>query len=1124
MAAHEPPRRPPLSAARSDLARSAPAGVAPHGAAQAGTVPADVAAPTPAGPMAPDAIAPALPGADLPLPNPPLPEHAAADVITPARAPRGVWGALSGAAAHCFLCAYTTEPCDVPVLDGVLLGVAERWRGGDRPVLLVATPPGERVAVVLEPRDRPLARDLARLTPEQRHALHLRVYHLRAPVPGAPVPAGSAPAAAPDAPADGAPADAAPGDPRPDGHGRYRTLRTTAASTVVLEPDLLLNITDINHAEYCVRQYILRRVVPSPPTAATLRGTIIHGAFKELLKGRAGEPAALLDQALRAQATDLALQDLPADVVAADAEPHLRALVRWYDSERQVLWRRAPAIRVETFVLAPDVGLKGRLDALWEDEHTSRLLELKTSTVRGDLPRREHRWQVYGYQTLLAARRPHRDDRRPAATLLYSGTPGQAEAHTLPFSLRELHRVLELRNALAIAHATGAVPDPPGERKCARCAIHRDCARAAPLLGWTPPPVEDTPAPESGADVAWFGRYHDLLALEGRAAEALARTLWTTSPEQRRAAGTALTALEPVGEPSETASGEWEYTFRCANLSELRDGDPVLLSDGDPIHGAAVTGTVLRITDREVVVWTPERIAGPRLLDRYAADIVHDRTVRNLWRWLDADPRLRALVRGELAPTFGEDVRDAVDAGATDDQDLPGRTDFNPGQRQAVARALAARDFLLVQGPPGTGKTRVVAEIIQRAVARGERVLVAAFTNQAVDNVLRRLLAEGYHDFVRLGHRQSVAAEIQPYRLAERAAARSASVGQGGVSTAAADGGEDVDPGHLREVLAGAPVVASTTATWASEHYDGAGTALAFDLAVVDEASQLTVPALVGALRFSPRFVLVGDERQLPPLVVSPEAAAGGLGRSLFADLLARWGETASVALTAQYRMHPTICAFPSREFYDSRLITAGHAREALLAVAAEDRPPAPFDPARPVVFLDVGPEEAHNGIGVDPARAPGGEKASRAQAEVAARVVLGLRARGVAAERIGVVAPYRAQVAAIRQRLAAAGETTVVVDTVDRFQGGEREVVVLAFGPDPARVAHPAGTLAAGAPFVADAHRLNVALTRAQRKLILIGDRAALARVPVLGRLVAHCGALYGGRGGIARVSGPST
>jgi DNA replication ATP-dependent helicase Dna2 len=912
----------------------------------------------------------------------------------------------------------------------------------------------------------PSARTLVALPPEALRKLRVRAYHLhRAPT-------------SPPPSHDGL----APGDSRPT----FATLRTSPASLIVLEPDLLFNITDINHAEYCARQYALGRLVPSPPSPASVRGTILHGAFKELLKGQAEDPQTLLRQALRAHVAELAVQQLAGDAIMADAEPHLAALIAWHTRQRQQLWSSVPHIRVETFVLAPDVGLKGRLDALWEDDYTNQLLELKTSTVRGDVPRREHRWQVYGYQTLLAARQQRTRDKRPAATLLYSGTPGQAEAYTLPFTLRDLQRVMELRNLLAITHATSVVPAPPGERKCGRCAVRAQCLRTSALLGWEAPPSDEQPEAVDAADMEWFRRYYRLLSLEGQASERQSRALWLLTPEERCAAGIAIAGLEPVGEPEPTERGEWHYIFRCVNTSELRENDAVLLSDGDPIHGAAVTGTVLSVSHREIAVWTPERIARPALIDRYGSDIVHDRTLHNLWRWLGMDARLRGLMRGQVPPTFDDAAPE------------PAIPHFNPEQRHAVWRALAAQDYLLIQGPPGTGKTRVVAEIVRRLVQRGERVLVAAFTNQAVDNVLARLIADGFEDFVRLGHELSVAPALRTFRLGERVARA------GGSAAGGAPTGDVDDPASVRRVLRAAPVVATTTATWSSEQFDGSGEALAFDVAVVDEASQLTVPALVGALRFARRFVLVGDDRQLPPLVASREAAAGGLKEPLFTTLLARWGAAASVALTRQYRMHPIICAFPSRESYAGALATEGAARTAHLVLDSgrSTRWDDVLDPLHPVVFVDV--------PNPDPERRPQ-SRASARQADVVRALVEALRGRGVSAERIGVIAPYRAQVAAIRQRLASAGEADVLVDTVDRFQGGEREVIVLSFGAD--RLL--SGEAADGA-FLADPYRLNVALTRAQRKLVLVGNRAALREVPLFARLMRHCATLYGGSGGI--------
>ncbi len=868
-------------------------------------------------------------------------------------------------------------------------------------------------------------------------------------------------------------------------------------SPLIIEPDLLLNITDINNAGYCARQYPLRRMVPSPPTMATLKGIITHQAFKEMLK--AGEPdvAGPLDQALGARATSIALRQLDPDALRADALPHLDALAQWYGGQRAGLWAAPPDIRAETLLLAPEIGLRGRLDFFARGPGGDALLELKTGQVRAQLPKSEHRWQVYGYQTLLTVRQPA-DRQKAAATLLYSGTPGQAEGHVIPFTVRDLLRVLDLRNQLALIHATGAVPAPPGAAKCGRCMLRTVCQRASGLLGWEPPP-DDTPAvPVDPADARWFSHWTELLRLEARAVEDEARALWRQTPEERCAAGVALGGLTQVGEPGLTESGEWEYTFHCDNTSELREGDAVLLSDGDPIGGEIVTGSILRLDERGVTVWTPERIRQPALIDRYGSDITHDRTTRNLWRWLDADPRMKALVAGERAPAF--DPVPTVD-------DPSGA--LNTEQREAVARALAARDFLLVKGPPGTGKTAVVAGIVRRAVARGQRVLLAAFTNQAVDTMLARVVAEPGVEAVRLGHALSVAPALHPWRLVERARAAAQAAGEPLSSRG------QPNPRLLRETLARAQVVAATTAPWSAEDFDDAGEALAFDLAIVDEATQLTTPALLGALRLARRFILAGDERQLPPLVMSAEAERAGLGRPLFTDLLERWGETASVALRRQYRMSPIICDFPSKTFYGGALVTDGAARTAALVAPRLNlaSPLAPaLDPARPLVLLDIPPLANER---------PG--KVSRAQALAARKLIRELLAGGVAPERIGVIAPWRAHVAAIRQALQALragdgreGAAAVVVDTVDRFQGAEREVILLAFGGAPT-VPEWGGR---GAEFLADPRRLNVALTRAQRKLIVLGDRRELERIPTLRKLAIYCDALYGGRGGVMRLA----
>jgi DNA replication ATP-dependent helicase Dna2 len=940
------------------------------------------------------------------------------------------------------------------MIEGRIVALAPPVNRDAEPTVTLALGDGSMARVTLNDQAKSLTQTLRSMSAEQWRGLRLRVFHLTHAAPVL--------------------ADALEALDEPP-----LALHSLPEGVAILEPDLLLNITDINNAEYCARQYPLRRMIPSSPNAPILRGILIHRAFGDMLKSGDTEIEPHLKRALRQQAVDLALRQITYVQMREDAEPHLLALSSWYAHQRETLWRTEPRLRAETFLLAPEVGLKGRLDFLMSDEFGGSLLELKTGELRSQPPKREHRWQVYGYHTLLAARGRARKGPR-AATLLYSGAPGRAEAYGIPFTVRDLRRVLELRNQLALIHVSGRAPKPPGGNTCGRCMLRSECARMSGLLRWEAPPTEETDASATVNDAEWYARWQELLRLEARAAEEDGAALWTRSPAQRRVDGSALGGLRLQGQPRQTERGEWEYTFACAHTSELREGDAILLSDGDPVRGEVVTGTILRLSEHGLTVWTPERIADPALIDRYESEITHDRTARNLWRWLDAEPRLRSLIAGAQTPTFGSTPELIEPASA-----------LNQEQLEATRRALAAQDYLLVQGPPGTGKTSVVAEIARQAIARGERVLLAGFTNQAVDNALRRIIVSGERNIVRLGHEYGVAEDIRPYRLVERA-------------SPSLEPDELPDLARIRATLAQAALVASTAATWASESYDGVGEPLRFDLALVDEATQLTVPALVGALRFARRFVLIGDTRQLPPLARNEEAAERGLKRSLFESLWERHGAIAGDSLTRQYRMHPTICAFPSQAFYGGALVAAGEAQTATLNLdlAQGDSSAAVLDPERPLVFVDVRL--------ADGAFEPAG-KASAAQAEVVRKLVLALRRAGLPAEEIGVIAPYRAQVAAIRQQLAQAGETQVTVDTVDRFQGAERRVILLSFGGAPVE-----GTRRGGHDFLADAQRLNVALTRAQRKLILVGNRARLEGAPLLRDLIRHCEGLYAGRGGL--------
>ena len=941
----------------------------------------------------------------------------------------------------------------------------------------------------------------------------------------------------------------------------------------VLEPDHLLNITDLSQSEYCARQYLLRQLVTSPPSAAAISGNLVHHSFKELLKehdrgalmtGYAsnGEetPLATLqrhfEQELGRSSIDLTLANISTETIRTQVSPHLESLANWFVEQRSTLWDMPASysetpdgdvseqqsenmVRAETFLLAPEIGLRGRLDLLWQQSSRQRLLELKTGAFNRETPKQEHRWQVLGYHALLTVRRDSKM-KKALATLLYSATPGAATGFPIRFNIQNLQRVNEARNTLVLSHVAGIAPAPPGPSRCTKCALLTQCEHISSLLDWQPPQPDSA---INGAETAnghihsalslevttedrtFFTKFYRLLHLEGLAGEKQQALLWNERQEERVSRGAAIQNLLPSGEPKPTGQGEWWQTFRCENTSELRVGDEILLSDGDPVAGEVVTGTIIAISAEQVTVWTPELIAHPTRIDSYDIDRVHGRTLKNLLRWLQADGRLRELVSGQRRPLFQS-------------LSVPQRPDFNREQNLAVERAMQMQNYLLVHGPPGTGKTAVIAEIVRRFHQQGQRVLLAAFTNQAVDNMLKRLDKEGFSDYVRLGHERSVAPEIQG-RLLKKLLEQQTGTGNTGKidnthnGTTVLEDREskeseqpDLNTQPVRNLLRQMGVVASTTATWSSEAYDFLSPVgnepvqddppFQFDVAIIDEAGQLTIPSILGALRFAKRFILVGDEKQLPPLVLSEEAAKQGLSESLFGYLKhLDDGDKkehpdafyACVPLVVQYRMNQGICEFASKMFYDGNLIAHPSVAHRLLnGTKAAQKPvqEAPsitraLLPSLPTVFLHVRDKgEAR-------------PKTSDAEAYTVRDVVAGLLARGVAEEDIGIIAPFRAQVANLRRYLFSDDATSgwrglslaspLTVDTVDRFQGGERKVIIISF----ATTSTPAASSQLR-DFLTNPNRLNVALTRAQRKLILVGYAHALKTLPVFDKLLLYC------------------
>ena len=461
---------------------------------------------------------------------------------------------------------------------------------------------------------------------------------------------------------------------------------------------------------------------------------------------------------------------------------------------------------------------------------------------------------------------------------------------------------------------------------------------------------------------------------------------------------------------------------------------------------------------------------------------------------------LRGVLLGETAPTFGP---------------LPDFTPLdsalNDSQREAVRFALSAADVAAVHGPPGTGKTTMLVELIRQAVLRGDKVLVCAPSNLAVDNLLERLLAHGERA-VRLGHPARVLPQLREHTLDlmvddhadVRQARKLVKEALSLFRKAAKWTRAKPEPGARRDmrqeartlladarrleaqaverILDAAPVLCATT-TGLDPEVIGRRR---FNLLVLDEACQTTEPGCWPPLLRCDRVVLAGDPCQLPPTVLSQQAVRQGFGVSLLERLIGLYGERVTRRLDVQYRMNEAIMAFSSAEFYDGAL----HADASVATHRLCDLPGVRSEPLTetPVQFIDTA------GASYDEEKEPDGESRQNPQeAALVARRVRALLSAGVRPQDIAVVAPYAAQVRRLREILPIAG---LEIDSVDGFQGREKEAVVLSLVRS--NVENEIG-------FLADVRRTNVALTRARRKLIVVGDSATLSVLPFYRRLFEH-------------------
>lgn len=580
---------------------------------------------------------------------------------------------------------------------------------------------------------------------------------------------------------------------------------------------------------------------------------------------------------------------------------------------------------------------------------------------------------------------------------------------------------------------------------------------------------------------------------------------------ERQAKGRAIINLKKK-KAGRTIGGDWLFQFRRNDNHLLPDtqisiGDQVIISQYSPLDENNPTGFVYEMTNNNITVALGHPIkmsnSKPIRMDLFVNDVTFKRMEEALnYAKMPLNHRLHTLFEGQYQVN-------SVSHGFENDR-------LNEVQSQAVDYALGNNIFYSIQGPPGTGKTHTAAHLIEEILKHKGRILITADSNAAVDNLIRKLTELGldplrignpirvnndlkqhtldYKIFEHLLYKEIIDLEghVEEIKIIQSGMERPSMKHTRGVpydkllelansnqttrgipksalkemkpwlkQQKKLDGLYEKIQSHRDEIqyelLQNHRIIATTNSTAGCELLQHES----FDWLIMDEAAQASIPSAMIPLLKAKRFVLVGDHFQLPPVVLNREAMDLGLSQSLM-DHLAWLYPYQLTRLRVQYRMHQQINDLVSRMFYNDDLIADEMVANRTL----------PGDDSVIELMHTVGEEFMHK---------DSKSYYNTKEMERVLQCVKALEKKGIKKEQIAIISPYKAQVQKLSKQL----DEDIEVDTVDAFQGREKDVVIISFvrSNSEERIG-----------FLQDFRRLNVSLSRAKSKLILIGNLATLS------------------------------
>ncbi|XVE99925.1 hypothetical protein REPUB_Repub03eG0242300 [Reevesia pubescens] len=908
---------------------------------------------------------------------------------------------------------------------------------------------------------------------------------------------------------------------------------------LIIHPDILVSGTRVAGSFSCPRRTVLdERLRSNEQSTAALIGTLLHQIFQAGLVKESPTVQFLEEYArivLQNNMESLYACGVNENEIYKTLTEAIPKLVNWIFLFKDSQEPQVPTvdfgsdngpkkvnifevIDIEEMVWAPEYGLKGMIDVSVRvkvesggkgDDEKIMPLEFKSGKMPNGQSSMEHCAQVILYTLLMSERYLKHID----SGLLYYLQSDQTQGIVVRRS--DLVGLIMRRNELAndILKALTTQQLPPmlqipsmckGCRHLDVCTLYHKAFGGDTESSGLGDIFDSHVHHFSNAHGSFLRHWDRLVDLEAKEMQLVKKEIWCSHNHKSGDSTGCLSSLVLDELPHQKSHKENRFIYHfvrrhspTSNLSgsdrnsisaastltkdldcTLKSGDYVILSS-ESVHQIAATGVIVEISPVRVSVSFSKRL---RLPGGNSSSMM-EKLFQEVWR-IDKDEVMTSfsIMRFNLIQMFLENEQSShlrkmivdlapprFDSGCIFSQDpaisyIWSEKSLNDDQRRAILKILTAKDYALILGMPGTGKTSTMVHAVKALLMRGASILLTSYTNSAVDNLLIKLKSQNV-DFVRIGRHESVHEEVKEHCFS-------------GMNLSSIE--------EIKVKFDQVKVVAVTCLGITSPLLSGKK----FDICIIDEAGQTTLPVSLGPLMFASTFVLVGDHYQLPPLVQSTEARENGMGISLFCRLSEAHPQAIS-PLQSQYRMCQSIMELSNALIYGDRLRCGSP--EVANAKLKFPRPnscsswlKAVLDPNKTVIFVNTDMLPAFEARDHKTVNNP-------MEACIIAEITDGLVSNGIEVKDIGIITPYNSQANLIRQACIASVET----HTIDKYQGRDKDCILVSFVRSSENPRNCTSSL------LADWHRINVALTRAKKKLIMVGSCKTLSKVPMLKLLI---------------------